>query len=225
MPACVDPTCNESVHVLAMLKGKTGRDVWLDIESFEWVMSYAADQLARRGITCRHVEENTIPRMPNLDGFEGVWKAWCPRFKRYSFVFVQDVPGLPDGNLNVRRYLLLAGITDMLWDKFGIGDLATATVADKKVALLKCIKEWCSAIVKDDEKSFLDEHHLPPWRVEVTTATAATAEPTTSSNLDDDWLQDDGVGIKCGTCASESDDVEMGTSCDEESSAAHMADN
>ena len=73
---------------------------------------------------------------------------------------------------------------------------------------------------------------MPQWRIAesqtelATTAQAATAAATTSSNLNDDLFQDDaGVGIVCGMCVSDSDDLQGGTSCDEGSSDGHLGDN
>ena len=42
VPACVDSNCSEVVQVLAMLRGPTGRNIWLDLGSLHWACTYAA---------------------------------------------------------------------------------------------------------------------------------------------------------------------------------------
>ena len=141
------------------------------------------------------------------------------------------MPGLPAGNIKLRRFLPLSALTDVLWNKFGLGDWEMARQSDKNDALLSIIKKWCCAILEGTEDEFIKDHDLPQWRIAesqtelATTAQAATAAATTSSNLNDDNLQGDGVGIVCGMCVSDSDDLQGGTSCDEGSSDGDMDDN
>ena len=144
VPACVGLTCNETVRVRAMLSGKSDRELWLDFAYFDWALSYCIDQLSRHGIVSTHVEDDTIERTPNLDGVEAVWKGWDTRFRRYSFAFVQEVPGLPPGNLNVRRHMPLSGLTDELWEKFAVGDMSLATQGEKKTMATRRSSQYTS---------------------------------------------------------------------------------
>ena len=225
MPACVDPTCDETVRFRAMLRGKTGRDLWLDFDYFDWALSYCIDQLSRHGIVSTHVEVATTYK-PNLDGVPGVWKGWDVRNRLYTFFFVHEVPGLLPGNIGLRRHMPLDELTSELWKKFACGDMSLATQAEKKEVMVIVIKAWCSAILNGTENDFIRDHNLPQQPKQrtqgwlATTAQAATAAATTSSNLDDDRVQDDGVGIVDGMCVSDSDDL-----WGEGSSDGHLGDN
>ena len=230
VPACVDLTCDETVRFRAMLMGKSGRDLWLDFDYFDWALSYCIDQLSRHGIVSTHVEVATTYK-PNLDGVPGVWKGWDVRNRLYTFFFVHEVPGLLPGNIGLRRHMPLDELTSELWKKFACGDMSLATQAEKKEVMVIVIKAWCSAILNGTEDDFLRDNNFPECRIKdtqqrlATTAQAATAAATTSSNLNDENLQGDGVGIVCGMCVSDSDDLEGGTSCDEGSSDGDMDDN
>ena len=213
-----------------MLRGKTGRDLWLDFDWFEWALSYCIDQLSRHGIVSTHVEVATTYK-PNLDGVPGVWKGWDVRNRLYTFFFVHEVPGLLPGNIGLRRHMPLDELTSELWKKFACGDMSLATQAEKREVMVSVIKAWCSAILNGTENDFIRDHNLPQQPKQgtqgrlATTAQAATIAATTSSDLSDDHLGGDGFNISCGMCVSEPDDLGGENSWDEGSSDDHMDDN
>ena len=189
-PACVDPSSTDVVYVCAMMRGTTGRNVWLDIGSLKWVVAFAADELAHSGLsTFRNIEH----RRPNFSSVPGVWKTYDHMSRWIMFQFVEEVPGLPAGTLNVRRYLPIVNLTDAVWDKYPYctRSLENATLRDKHDVARRIIVAWCHAIFAGTEDQFIAEHDFPHWRCNFrghspTSAQAADpAGPPTSAQAAD----------------------------------------
>ena len=131
-------------------------------------MSYAADELSRQGVVSTKVEAKLPSYIPNFTEVPGLWKSYDIRFKRIVFAWVQLTPGLPDGNLCVRRYLSVKGLTDDLYYKYkksvkGLTDkkFTQLTMDDKRCVAERIMKCWCDAILNGTEDAFIEDHQLP----------------------------------------------------------------
>ena len=157
-----------------MMRGFSCHELWVDLDSLPWLVSYAADEHSHDG-TIRPWGESH-PRHKealNLPGVPGVWTSYNARFKRYCFEFIEPVDGLPESELKSRRYLALGSLTDIilnlyLWD----ATFEEATLSDKRDMAFTVIKAWCVAILNGRETAFLETHGLPPWIVRPNAAQA-----------------------------------------------------
>jgi hypothetical protein len=161
---------------MAMVRGLNGRDLWIDVASLAWLVSFAADELSRHGIVSPYVAPKhiTTPN-PNVAGCPGLWRQYDHNYKRYMFEFVEQVDGLPLGEVGVRRYLSLGSITDSLWKTFGTidPDFHEASLGEKRAVALAIITAWCDAILHRTEHTFVSMYELPRWKDNKSTAPAA----------------------------------------------------
>ena len=124
------------------------------------------------------------------------WKSYQHRFRRIVFAFVDDVPGLPAGNLQFRRYVPLPSRGDVVWEKYcRCIDFDDAVLGDKVGVAELIMIQWCRAIFDGNEDMFIAEHNLPHWKPypsphEASVQAAAVAidpateQPTVGSNDD-----------------------------------------
>ena len=95
----------------------------------------------------------------------GVWKSYDSRQNRLEFVFVQSQARLPPGNLNVRRFVSLSSITEVVWEKYSWEPFQKAKETDKLAVAEQIMINWCRAILDNDELAFIEDHQLPGWRI------------------------------------------------------------
>ena len=70
-----------------------------------------------------------------------------------------------EGHLNSRRYLVIASVTDVVWDKYEPGvRFDEATIKDKRGIATIIMEAWCQAILAGTEDQFLIEHDFPRWQ-------------------------------------------------------------
>ena len=160
------------------MNGARGRSLWINIDSLTWFLSYAADELAHHGIVLPYrPSPSPSSHEPNLETAPGVWMAYEPRFKRYQFMYVEHVDGLPEGNINARRYIQLKAITDDVWHTFGDSTPYDELKVKQKRDVCKVIAtQWCEAILAGTESDFLTANGLPGWQQCSSSAQAASSD-------------------------------------------------
>ena len=125
-----------------MFRGPTGRNVWLDLASLEWAVAYAVDELSQHGISTSTNTTGVVYR-PNFPAAPGVWKCYNSRFKRIEFQFVEEVDGLPAGNLRVRRCLSLSSLTAVVWPAFSNIEFKHRTLLQQHQVSEIVVAQWC----------------------------------------------------------------------------------
>ena len=168
IPFVVDGKPSENIDVWAMDRGHSGRDLWVDVKSLRWLISYAADELSRLNVVRPYIapKHDSIPKQPTKNcGVPGLWRHFDFTFKRFNLAFVRKVPGLPDHELLRRRYLPIDAITDDLWVQFGPSScsLESATLVTKRDCAIACINAWCQSILDNTEDAFVNRWGLPTW--------------------------------------------------------------
>ena len=180
-PSCIAPGCTDYVHVIAMLRGPAGRDLWVDMDSFEWLIAFACDEFRCLGITRPYVAPNhtKADKKPNFKAVPGLWKGYCHHYHRFHFEFPAAVDGLPEREIGKRRYLPVAAINDTLWDAFGeaFTQLDEATFGQRRDAGPRIIEAWCGSILGNCESAFLSAYRLPDWYNTTPTAAVCDVNP------------------------------------------------
>ena len=210
VPATVDPNCSEVVQVLAMARGPTGREIWLDVDSLQWACSYAADELSRHGIVSTQLDKEKDALRPNFPSVPGVFKSYDFHHRRISFKYIEHVNGLPEGNLHRRRFLPISAITDTVWERFSQDSYDGQSQRSKVATGNKIVVAWCQAILAGTERKFIESCKFPTWSLgELNCATqgaqAAIAEPVINEPAGDVvTFQDDSDdacdGVAFGMC-------------------------
>ena len=230
VPACVDPTDTATVRVCAMLRGKTGRSIWLDIQSLHWAVSFAADELTWHcGVPMQHWHgisfHGAAFLKPNFPDVPGIWQSYDHRCKLICFEFVEDVPNLPAGNLHLRRCMPIAALTDDVCKTFS--RLPYNTDAQKRAVGLEIMAAWCDAILTGREDVFLATHKFLHMtcadQQEQTAASAQAANGVTFSATEQPVVDELAIGeyiVTGGMCGTPIDYGDVAQDCEHGTDAA-----
>ena len=196
-PPCVaDAPGDGHAEVWAMLCGKCASELWVDVGSLGWLVSYAADEHARLGVPHPAKRFKATERLrPNSEGFcQGLWRGFDHRMRRWQFEFVEQVDGLPPREKNLRRYFHISSITDHIWSEYGPTELGTSFADSGVHARLQCglnfVYSWANAVLAGNEAPFLDRFALSDTAPAALsgTAPAATIDPVDKSHSDDELV-------------------------------------
>lgn len=165
-PACAGEYETEMVDVWAMMHGKTGKCLWVDLASLPWLVTYAAHEFVRLG----------VPGSPKLwkqhdlkvldKQCEGFWGYFKKRELRWQSWFVKPTGNVKSDVLNQRRYFPRQQLDAPLYNKFASPELlqqrtfAQAYGLDKAVACQYLCIAWAHAVPEGRESAFLSDHGL-----------------------------------------------------------------
>ena len=181
-----------TIEIWAMLRGPACRDLWVELNCLEWLVAWSCDEHSRHGIMRPYKKppEGLSPNVEEVPGMVRLWSNWC---HRWEIEFLELVDGLPEGELNRRRYLAVASITDSSWATFGTAKpFSKATSMEKREAAKNMTVAWGTAIRDGTEAAFITHHELPNWN-----HIGHTAQADATCNISGDVEVDAGAADAC----------------------------
>ena len=90
VPICADSEDKRTVHVWAMLRGKTGKMLWVELSALGWLVSYACNEYMRLGLprAPRVVKESANKKANTYDN--RVFRQYDYRTCHWHFEFVKE---------------------------------------------------------------------------------------------------------------------------------------
>ena len=163
-PLCVDPNSSATRPVKAYLSGATKRELWVHVDSLEWVINYAAEQIRLQGVVGPAVAEweaeympANCPKVPNLRidwSFTSTPNQWIAIFVDGPYKGVKkSLPPIDHTHVlwsQLRRY----GMVPNCESSHGLRTVHRAAAKQLLIA-------WCDAIARDQQHKFESEWGLP----------------------------------------------------------------
>ena len=167
MPADpADPAETRVVQVLAMVRGKTGRTLWVEFDKLPWLVSYACKEFMHLGVPLRPRECRKGRRKLTNTDVDGVWRKFDGRSGAWVFEFVKETGHVKADGVNFRRYFHPKQLTSPLYDKYVPTEIwakrkfSQAFKEDKGESCKNLCSAWARAIRAGEEERFLSTNTL-----------------------------------------------------------------
>ena len=173
-PKCADTRCKETHVIEIFIKGATCKELWLHVKHVEWLLAYAADEIAFQCVECPNDDPAVAEKKGNCEGVPDLHIAWDFQSKTYKAEFL----GGPIMGFTSRIDPVDTQLTAKIWDTFlpqfeaGGGELhlgrghSDAPLAMKKQVAKFILQELCAArlhggygfIAKNGLESLFPDH-------------------------------------------------------------------
>ena len=219
-PSRADPSGSGLAEVIAMYRGGQRRQLWLGLDSMEWLISFAADEINLQGVIAPYFEEAPADRTPTCPQIPGLWKSYTGKLNRICFQFLEGPPAV----LNRTRYMSLGSITEPIYKAYKhqvstcCDDFEAATKLMKRHLAEKFVLMWAQSMLDGHEETFVKNHNLPFWKMEHPSDTAiADGDPACiSADGDPQVTADDAQDIDEGDATPNCGDAGDSTDTDDE---------